>query len=44
MKVEIKLPMIYHANNSKDNEFPHQILAVDARKLIDTLVSKNQQT
>ena len=28
MKIEIKLPMIYHANDSKDNEFPHQILAV----------------
>lgn len=28
MKIEIKLPMVYHANNSKDNVFPHQILAV----------------
>lgn len=28
MKLEIKLPMIYHANNSKVDEFPHQILAI----------------
>lgn len=26
-KIEIKLPMIYHAND-KDNEFPYQILAI----------------
>jgi hypothetical protein len=27
MKLDIKLPMIYHAN-TKDNEFPHQIIAI----------------
>lgn len=28
LKIEIKLPMIYHKNTTEDNTFPHQILAV----------------
>ena len=27
MKLDIKLPMIYHASLNKDDDFPHRIIA-----------------